>query len=283
MAQPAEQPAYIYFSERAPKLTAVPDPPPTQAPRWPAWYGLAALGLALVVTLFASGVLFAIVKAAGADITSDSPGVNIVATLIQDLALAGCAVWLAAKVAPPRAWQFGLRGVPFLRGLKWAAIAFVIYFAFQLIYVAIIQPDQKQTTLQDLGAGNGGLITVLIGVLVVGVAPAVEEFFFRGFFYGALRSQFPFLAAAVLDGLVFGLVHAPTGIEAVPPLIALGFAFCVAYEATGSILPGIVLHSLNNMIAFGSDKDGSWVVGGITAALVVTAVVTLPRRSRTLH
>ena len=238
--------------------------------------------MALVVTVFASGILFAVVKAGGADITSDSPGVNIVATLIQDFALAGCAIWLAAQVAPPHAWQFGLRGVRFLDALKWAAIAFAIYFVFQLIYVAAIHPDQSQTTLEDLGAGNGTAMTVLIGVLVVGVAPIVEEFFFRGFFYGALRSQFPFLAAAALDGLVFGAVHAPSGIQAVPPLIVLGFAFCVAYEATGSILPGIVLHSLNNMIAFGADKDGSWAVAVATSVVVVTLCVTLPSRSRTL-
>jgi hypothetical protein len=252
-------------------------------PNWPAWYGLAALGIALVVALFASGILFALLAAVGANVDSNSPGVTLAATLIQDGALVVAALWLAAKVAPPRPEQFGLRAVPFLRGLKWAAIAFAIFFAFQILYVAAVHPDQKQTTLNDLGAGSSIAVTILIGVLVVGVAPAVEEFFFRGFFYGALRSQFPFLAAALIDGLVFGLVHAPTGIEAVPPLIALGFAFCVAYEATGSILPGIVLHALNNMIAFGSDKDGSWAVGAITAVAVVTAVLILPRRSRTLQ
>ena len=65
-------------------------------------------------------------------------------------------------------------------------------------------------------------------------------------------------------------------------MIVLGFAFCVAYEATGSILPGIVLHSLNNMVAFGIDKDGSWAVGAGVASLVFLATVTLPGRSRTL-
>src|SRR3954447_1798351 len=251
-------------------------------PNWPAWYGIAALALALVVTVFAGGILLGLLNVAGAGIKSDDPGVNIVLTLIQDLALAGCAIWLASQVSPPRAWQFGVRSTPFLRGLKWAAIAFAIYFVFQLVYVAAVHPHQEQTTLKDLGAGNGALITVLIGVLVVGVAPFIEEFFFRGFFYGALRTQIPFLAAAALDGLVFGAVDAPPGRAAVPPLIALGFALCVAYEATGSILPGVVLHSLNNMIAFGSDKDGSWAVAGITAVLVLTACVTLPGRSRTL-
>ena len=222
-------------------------------PSWPAWYGLAALGLALVIAIVASGIILALLAAAGVDTSTNSPGVNLAATLVQDFALVGSALWLAAKVAPPRLWQFGVRPVPIGRALKWGAIAFAIYFGFQLIYAAAVHPDEKQTTLKDLGAGHGLATTILIGVLVVGVAPAIEEFFFRGFFYGALRTRYSFLIAAVIDGLVFGAVHAPTGIQAVPPLIVLGIAFCLAFEATGSILPGIVLHSLNNMVAFGVD------------------------------
>ena len=251
-------------------------------PAWPAWYGIAALGLALVVTVLASGVVLGILQVLGANVKSDSPGVNLAATLIQDGALAGCALFLAAQVARPRGWQFGLRSVSLGRGLKWGGIAFAIYFGFQLIYVAAVHPHEEQTTLKDLGAGNGPLMTVLIGLMVVGLAPAIEEFFFRGFFYGALRNHFGFLAAASLDALVFGAVHAPTGIQAVPPLMALGFAFCLAYEATGSIIPGIILHSLNNMVAFGTDKDGSWAVGAISVVLVLVACVTVPGRSRTL-
>jgi membrane protease YdiL (CAAX protease family) len=250
-------------------------------PNWPAWYGLAALAMALVVTLFASGILFALIALVDSNVKSDSPGVTLVATLIQDAALVLSALYLAARVAPPRAEQFGLRSVPFKRGLKWAAIAFAIFFPLLLAYAAVVHPEE-QTTLKDLGAGTSAGLTILIGVLVVGVAPVVEEFFFRGFFYGALRTRFAWVAAALIDGLVFGLVHAPTGIDAVPPLIVLGFCFCMVYEATGSILPGIVLHSLNNMLAFGSDKDGSWAVGLITVAVVLTTCVTLPGRSRTL-
>jgi membrane protease YdiL (CAAX protease family) len=245
-------------------------------PAWPPWYGLAGLLLALVVTLIGGGILLAILG-----VKPDDDGANIVLTLIQDAALVGCAWWLAAHVARPRVWQFGVRAVRLKPALKWGAIAFGIYFGFQVLYAIAVQPDQ-QTTLEDLGAGENAALTALIGVMVVGVAPVAEEFFFRGFFYGALRTKLPFVGAALLDGLVFGGVHASTGVDAVPPLMVLGFAFCLAYEATGSILPGIVLHALNNMIAFGGDKDGSWAVAALTAAAVVTVVVTLPGRSRTL-
>jgi membrane protease YdiL (CAAX protease family) len=251
-------------------------------PRWPVWYGIAALLLAVIFTGLASAILLGLLKAFGVSVDSSSSGATLVATAIQDAALAGCAIFLAANIARPRAAQFGLRAIPFRSGLKWGAIAFAIYFGFQLIYAAAIHPDEKQTTLKDLGAGSAPALTLLIGVLVVGVAPVVEEFFFRGFVFGSLRSHMPFLAAAVIDGLIFGAVHAPSGVQAVPPLMVLGFALCLAYEATGSILPGIVLHSLNNMIAFGVDKNGSWAVGAVVASLVFLTCVTVPGRRRTL-
>src|SRR2546426_6688303 len=109
-------------------------------PNWPAWYGLAALGMALVIALFASGILLALLAAFGGNVKSDSPGVTAVATLIQDAALVMSALWLASRIAPPRPDQFGLRGVPFMRGLKWGAIAFAIFFAFQIVYVAAVHP-----------------------------------------------------------------------------------------------------------------------------------------------
>jgi membrane protease YdiL (CAAX protease family) len=255
----------------------IPAAQPDAPPRWPAWYGIAALALALVLAIVAGGVVYAVARMLGDNAQPDSPAVNIVATVVQDLLLVATALWLASQTSRPKPWQFGLRPTPFWRGVGWAAAAFALYFTFTVAYVAAVHPNEKQTTLQDLGAGSSGLATLVIGILVVGIAPFAEEFFFRGFFYGALRSRFSFVGAALIDGVVFGLVHAPTGIEAVPPLIALGFAFCMAYEATGSIFPVIALHALNNMVAFGSDKDGSWPVAGMVAAAVLTACVTLPR------
>ena len=34
-----------------------------------------------------------------------------------------------------------------------------------------------------------------------------------------------------------------------PPLIAFGFILALLYERTGSIVPGILLHMLNNTVA----------------------------------
>lgn len=244
-------------------------------PQWPAWYGFAALGAAIPIAFIVFIFLYGIVRAGGAHVDANSGGVNITATVLQDAILILCALGLAARTAPPRPEQFGLRRTKLRRAIGWMLLAFAIYLVVALTYTVAVHP-KNQTTLKDLGAGNGAFVTVLIGVLVVGIAPITEEFFFRGFFYGSLRTRLSFVPAAAVDALVFGGVHATTGVQAIPPLIILGFVFCMVYEATGSILPTIVMHSLNNMVAFGSDKDGSWLVSAVVAGTIITACLTFP-------
>ncbi len=77
-------------------------------------------------------------------------------------------------------------------------------------------------------------------------APIAEETCFRGMLFGGLREKLPRLVAALICGLIFGALHALTGITAVPPLIVFGFLLALLYERTGSIIPGILLHMLNN-------------------------------------
>jgi membrane protease YdiL (CAAX protease family) len=70
--------------------------------------------------------------------------------------------------------------------------------------------------------------------------------------FGGLREKLPRIVAALLCGLIFGALHALTGITAVPPLIVFGFLLALLYERTGSILPGMILHMLNNIVALAS-------------------------------
>jgi membrane protease YdiL (CAAX protease family) len=125
----------------------------------------------------------------------------------------------------------------------WMALAFVLYLAFTVLYsVLITEPKQK-----DIAESFGP--TVLQIALIVIAAPIAEETCFRGMLFGGLREKLPRLAAAAICGLIFGTLHALTGITAVPPLIVFGFLLALLYERTGSIIPGILLHMLNNTIA----------------------------------
>lgn len=126
---------------------------------------------------------------------------------------------------------------------KWMAAAVGAYLLFAILYSTLIfEPEQE-----DIADGFGPIpVQILLIVFGAGIA---EELCFRGMLFGGLRERLSRVPAALAAGTVFGLLHAFTGISAVPPLIALGFIFCLLYEKTGSIVPGILLHMLNNSVA----------------------------------
>jgi membrane protease YdiL (CAAX protease family) len=106
----------------------------------------------------------------------------------------------------------------------------------------ILEPEQEDI------AESFGPVPVQVLLIVVAAATA-EELCFRGMLFGGLRERMPRLLAALVSGVIFGGLHALTGISAVPPLIAFGFILALLYEKTGSIVPGILLHMLNNSVA----------------------------------
>src|ERR1700744_1636311 len=115
--------------------------------------------------------------------------------------------------------------------LKWMGLTVVLYLAFNFFYSTVItEPHQ-----QDIAKGFGAIPIQII--LIVVAAPVTEEVCFRGMRFGGLRTKLPKIPAALICGLIFGALHAITGISAVPPLIVFGFLLALLYERTGSIVP----------------------------------------------
>lgn len=90
-------------------------------------------------------------------------------------------------------------------------------------------------------------------LLLVAVLPAVvEEFIFRGVFYTAYRKR-NILGAALMSGLIFGMIH--LNINQCAYAVVMGVVFALLVEATGSIVNSIAAHFAFNansvfMLAF---------------------------------
>jgi membrane protease YdiL (CAAX protease family) len=138
--------------------------------------------------------------------------------------------------------QLGLRRFK-LSAWKWMLAAVGAYLFFSIVYIAIFGAPHQKDIAEDFGA-----VPVQV-LLIVIAAPVSEEVCFRGMLFGGLRERLPRLVAALVSALIFGGLHATTGISAVPPLIIFGFVLALLYEKTGSIVPGILLHMLNNSVA----------------------------------
>jgi hypothetical protein len=196
--------------------------------------------------------------------------------VLQDVSFIAAALVFAAMVARPRPWHFGLRAPRRI----WPAVGYVVggYFVFlgvAAVWSAALNLHEKDDIVDQLGAGSSDIALAAVAVLVCVVAPIAEEFFFRGYFFGALRNWRGVWPAAVLTGLVFGAIHigsAPVGF--LVPLAFFGFLLCVIYQQTRSLFPCMALHCVNNTIAFGVGEHWGWQIPFVLAgSLVVIAAV----------
>lgn len=169
------------------------------------------------------------------------------ATLIT-VALGIASGWRRGALAAA-AGRLGLRGFA-PSALGWMLAVMFAYYVGAAIFAAFVLEPQQEDIGGDLGACGGSVAEIAIPVLLIaGLAPLSEELFFRGFLFAGLRARLSLWPAALVAGLVFGLVHAPTGITTVVPLAALGVGLCWLYERTGSLWPPILAHMANNSIA----------------------------------
>jgi membrane protease YdiL (CAAX protease family) len=228
-------------------LPGLPGPAPPDR-QFPVGAGRGFVGLlvaALATVLGAMLVLIGFV-AAGVNDPGDSHGFLLVSTLVQDAAFVIAAYAITADGGLVSPSTFGLRRFgPSALGTM--ALAFGVYMILSLVYSALVSPPCDKLP-DDLGVHESTLLAVLGGIFVIGVAPVAEEFFFRGFLFQALRQSWGVWIAAPASGLIFGAVHfAP---DKLVPLAILGTALAFVFHRTRSLYPCILLHALNNTVAF---------------------------------
>lgn len=136
--------------------------------------------------------------------------------------------------------------------ILWLVILRVISIIYGIIasivgtFLKVQPPTELVTRIPRLfGYGYMGLlVAIMLGALV---APVVEELFFRGFLYPALRRRLGVAGGIVLSAVIFGLFHANVWLFF--PTAIIGIILAYLYEREGSLGPPIVLHSLNNLIS----------------------------------
>jgi len=119
-------------------------------------------------------------------------------------------------------------------------------------------------------------------VVVLGVvAGASEEIFFRGYMQSRLREHWPPAAAVLATSVSFAALHVDVSAVHMVLALALGLYLGFVAEATGSTLPCIVCHIVNNVLYALQTALGITVVGrranviAVAASLAVFALCAL--------
>lgn len=161
-------------------------------------------------------------------------------------------VGLSARGAGRWAALGALASVPLVAAVHYAVQPASVYL------LGLLVGHERARLLAELEQWSNPLVRVmpprgdwaavaLFAVLVCGLVPFAEEVFFRGLVYRAARWRFPPRSAAALVALAFAAVHLQ--VVNFLPIVVLGWAFAVAVERTGSLVPAVVMHAVNNLVA----------------------------------
>ena len=133
----------------------------------------------------------------------------------------------------------------------WAAaralgIALATIYAFEIVYSRLVHVGNEQGLTPSHWEPHHAAAYVVNAIVICTWVPFVEEITYRGVGYSLLE-RFGRWPAILLVGLLFGLAHGL--IESLPVLVVFGSVLAWIRSRTESVLPGMLLHALFNLIA----------------------------------
>lgn len=176
----------------------------------------------------------------------------ILNTGIMDLALLGFVVYFVKVKYKQNLAAIGLRIKGWAKNVFLAVISYIAFLPILLFILLLVilvavafdyQPPQ-QVVLKLFLEEHKLWLLVLSTLMVVILGPIVEEVFFRGFAYGALKRRWGRQFAMIFTAAVFAGLHA--SFFGFLPIMALGYLLVYMYEKTGSLIPSIAIHILHN-------------------------------------
>lgn len=150
--------------------------------------------------------------------------------------------------------HFGTEKIPFLRCLWKVLEAYLLFIAISILisvlilYFGIEIPGYQvqEDILPLFGDGMGNLI--IAGIVIVIIAPIVEEFFFRGFLLRSISDKVGIYYGSVITAFLFAVFHFQW--QSIIPIFILSLIINSLVIRTRSIYPAIGFHILNNGISF---------------------------------
>jgi membrane protease YdiL (CAAX protease family) len=123
----------------------------------------------------------------------------------------------------------------------------VFTFLFNFMYNIYLVFRNIQPAIEVSELFNNGASPWLILLTGIGVAPLVEEIFFRGFLFPGLREKLGWISAALVSAALFAVVHLQP--IAMPPIFLMGLIFAYLYQRTESIWPAVIMHLSTNTLS----------------------------------
>lgn len=188
-----------------------------------------------------------------------SAAAQFVYILLAEGAVIGSVYWLL-KRAKLSLSAIGLGRKPSWRDIKWATAGFFAFYGLVIaatVILTLLIPSFDTNQAQDVGFNylSTPLDQIIALIALVILPPIGEEILMRGYLYSGLRSRLRFWPALLITSLLFGAAHLATGVSgtlwaAGVDTFVLSVVLVYLRERTGALYAPIMVHGLNNLVAF---------------------------------
>ena len=138
---------------------------------------------------------------------------------------------------------FHIRKISLKDMLKWL-LSYALLFLFYML-VNFLGPTQSDTT-QSIQSLSLSLPVLFLDLCIL--APITEEIFMRGLLQGTVFKNT--YIGLVTTSVFFAYLHGPYTISSFITYLGMGFAFGIRYKTSDNLWNSILLHALNNLVAF---------------------------------
>ena len=138
---------------------------------------------------------------------------------------------------------FHIRKISLKDMLNWL-LSYALLVLFYML-VNFLGPTQSDTT-QSIQSLSLSLPVLFLDLCVL--APISEESFMRGLLQGTVFKNT--YIGLVTTSVFFAYLHGPYTISSFITYLGMGFAFGIRYKTSDNLWNSILLHALNNLVAF---------------------------------
>jgi membrane protease YdiL (CAAX protease family) len=138
------------------------------------------------------------------------------------------------------------RPTSIVQALRIIGVAIVAIYAFEVIYSALTDPGNEQGLTPSEWEPAHAAAYVVNAIVICTWIPFVEELTYRGLGFSLLQ-RYGRWPAIIAVGVLFGLAHGL--VVSLPIIAAFGCALAWIRARTDSVIPGMFLHGLFNLVA----------------------------------
>ena len=138
---------------------------------------------------------------------------------------------------------FQIRKISLKDMLNWL-LSYALLVLFYML-VNFLGPTQSDTT-QSIQSLSLSLPVLFLDLCIL--APVTEEIFMRGLLQGTVFKNT--YIGLVTTSIFFAYLHGPYTISSFITYLGMGFAFGIRYKTSDNLWNSILLHALNNLVAF---------------------------------